>query len=33
MLIETVDLDVKIGHLYIVTIDFNLEKVNAKTLT
>ena len=32
MLIETVDLDAKVGYLFLVYTNFNLEKANAKTL-
>lgn len=33
MLLETVDIGDKIGHLFVVNIEFNAAKVNAKTLT
>ena len=32
MFLKTVDLDIKIGYLFVVDIDFNLEQSNAKTL-
>ena len=33
MLLETVDIGDKIGHLFVVNIEFKAAKVNAKTLT
>ena len=33
MLLETVDLNNKIGYLFVVDIEFNVAKVDSKTLT